>query len=124
MSLERGPLSVVSTIEELPERKSSSSGLDIRNTAIGICHAYHEAPSIHKAGSNFTDKLRSLSQYSSLVDSGYRVCIGWKELTLKQIVNPVSSGIYIVEVFAFLGKMGTKGAFLWKMGTEGSCILM
>jgi hypothetical protein len=31
MSLERGPLSLVSTIEELLERKSSDSGLESRN---------------------------------------------------------------------------------------------
>jgi hypothetical protein len=30
MGLERGPLSLVSTIEEILERKSSSSGLEIR----------------------------------------------------------------------------------------------
>jgi hypothetical protein len=30
MGLERGPLSLVSTIEELLERKSSGSGLEIR----------------------------------------------------------------------------------------------
>jgi hypothetical protein len=31
VSLERGPLSLVSTIEELPERKSSGSGLENRD---------------------------------------------------------------------------------------------
>jgi hypothetical protein len=30
MGLERGPLSLVSTLEELLERKSSGSGLEIR----------------------------------------------------------------------------------------------
>jgi hypothetical protein len=30
VGLERGPLSLVSTTEELPERKSSGSGLEMR----------------------------------------------------------------------------------------------
>jgi hypothetical protein len=36
VSLERGPLSLVSTIEELLERKSSDSGLEIEITAVEI----------------------------------------------------------------------------------------
>jgi hypothetical protein len=37
------------TIEELLERKSSSSGLETGITAVGIRHADHVAPSIHKS---------------------------------------------------------------------------
>jgi hypothetical protein len=44
VGLERGPLSLVSTIEELLGRKSSSSGLvETENTAVGIRHD-HVAP--------------------------------------------------------------------------------
>jgi hypothetical protein len=39
MGLERGPLSLVSTTEELLERKGSGSGLETENTAVGICRA-------------------------------------------------------------------------------------
>jgi hypothetical protein len=46
---ERGPLSLVSTIEELLGRKGSGSGLETENTAVGIRHADHVAPSIHKS---------------------------------------------------------------------------
>jgi hypothetical protein len=46
VGLERGPLSLVSTIEELLERKNSGSGLGNENTAVGIRHADHVAPSI------------------------------------------------------------------------------
>jgi hypothetical protein len=49
MGLERGPLSLVSTIEELVGRKSSGSGLEIENTTIRIRHADHVAPSIRKS---------------------------------------------------------------------------
>jgi hypothetical protein len=42
MGLEQGQLSLMSTIEELLRRNSSGSGLGIR-------HADHVAPSIHKS---------------------------------------------------------------------------
>jgi hypothetical protein len=41
--LERGPLSLVSTIEELLEAKSSGFCLETVNMAVGISHADHEA---------------------------------------------------------------------------------
>jgi hypothetical protein len=49
MGLERGPLSLVSTIEELLERNSNGSGLENDNIAIGIPHADHVAPSVRKS---------------------------------------------------------------------------
>jgi hypothetical protein len=49
VGLERGPLSLVSTVEELLGRKSSGSDLEIENTALGICHADDVAPSICKS---------------------------------------------------------------------------
>jgi hypothetical protein len=48
VGLERGPLRLVSTVEELLERKSSGSGLETENTDAGIRHADHVAPSIRK----------------------------------------------------------------------------
>jgi hypothetical protein len=48
VGLERGPLSLVNTTEELLQRKSSGSGLETENTAVGIRHADHVAPSICK----------------------------------------------------------------------------
>jgi hypothetical protein len=48
MGLERGPLGLENIIEELLERKSSGSGLKTENTAVGIRHADHVAPSIRK----------------------------------------------------------------------------
>jgi hypothetical protein len=46
VGIERDPLSLVSTTEELLGRKSSGSGPEIENKAVGICHADHVAPSI------------------------------------------------------------------------------
>jgi hypothetical protein len=48
MVLERGPLSLVSTLEELLERKSSHSGQKTEITTAGIRHANYVALSILK----------------------------------------------------------------------------
>jgi hypothetical protein len=45
VGLEWGPLSLVSTVEELLGRNSSGSGLETENTAVGIRDADHVAPS-------------------------------------------------------------------------------
>jgi hypothetical protein len=49
VDLERGPLSLVSTIEELLERKSSGSGLEIGEYSRKVRHADHVTPSIRKS---------------------------------------------------------------------------
>jgi hypothetical protein len=49
VGLERGPLSLVSTTEELLGRKSSRSGLESREYGRRIRDADHVASSIHKS---------------------------------------------------------------------------
>jgi hypothetical protein len=49
MGLERGPLSHVSTTEELLERKVAAPVYKTENTAVWIRHADHMASSIHKS---------------------------------------------------------------------------
>jgi hypothetical protein len=56
------------TTEELLGRKGSGSGLEIRETAVGIRSADHMAPSIRNELAP-----TSLGQYSSLADSGHGV---------------------------------------------------
>jgi hypothetical protein len=49
VGLERGPLSLVSTIEELLDRKIAAPVYKTENTAVGIRHADHVAPFIRKS---------------------------------------------------------------------------
>jgi hypothetical protein len=53
MALERGPLSLVSTTEDLLDRKLEAPICKTENTALGIRHADHMAPSIRKSWQSF-----------------------------------------------------------------------
>jgi hypothetical protein len=48
VGLERGPLSLVSTTEELLDRKVTAPDYKTENTAVGIRHADHVAPLLQK----------------------------------------------------------------------------
>jgi hypothetical protein len=67
VGLERDSLSLVSTTEVLLDRKVAAPVYKTENTAVGIRHADHVAPSIRKSWQSL-GRHAAVARYSSLAD--------------------------------------------------------
>jgi hypothetical protein len=94
MGMERGPLSLVSKTEELLNRKIASPVYKTENTAVGIRHADHVAPSISKklaisspkSGGRSVSIVRSRTQTMELFSDHSRQC--YLQITKVYTVHP------------------------------------
>jgi hypothetical protein len=90
MGLERGPLSLVSTIEQLLGRKNSGFCLESENTAVGIRHADY-ATSLYPqklaltsptSGGRSVDIIRYLTLVTEVIFFLISLAKKWSELQL------------------------------------------
>jgi hypothetical protein len=102
VGLERGPLSLVSTTEDLLERKSSGSGLENRDYGSRDPSRWPRGTLYsQKIGTNFAEKTWSFGRYISLADSEHGVCFLFSmsmPVALKNVDLGIDNTYYITYI--------------------------
>jgi hypothetical protein len=129
VGLERGPLSLLSTIEALLGRTSSGSGQKAQNTVVGIRHADHATPSYPQklAITSPTNGCRSVGIVRSLL-----TVEDWNWISTQREVLPLEMWAYksnrwesitnvVKAVKRYINRMND---FLYHVSTLRTCILL
>jgi hypothetical protein len=114
VGLERGPLSLVGTIEELLGRKFSGYGLENGDYSLRVSAA------LTTVCTNFAEKPRSLGRYSLLTDFGHSLCCNPPLALMHNILDIPRRDIVFLVGFKVFTAVTKKNDVFWSVAMCGS----